>query len=70
MDMLKISSKFMKGVLNLCLSKMIQKKLGYNIDILINDLNMEVRDGKVYLHVDANGEIKEEEFTKIMKSII
>lgn len=70
MDMLKISSTFMKGILNKVLTKMIQKKLGYNIDILINDVNVEVTDGKVHLHLDVDGEMNKEEFNKIMKSII
>lgn len=69
MDMLKISSAFMKGVLNLCLSKMIQKKLGYKIDILVNELEFTTVDGKVHLHMDVDGEMDNEEFRRIMKSI-
>lgn len=70
MDVLKITSTFTKGVLNLCLSKMIQKKLGYAIDIRFNDLDIKVANGKVLLHANVDSEMTTEDFEKIVKSVI
>ena len=70
MDMLKISSTFLKGILNKVLAKVIKKQLGYDVNILINDLNIEVNEGKVHLHLNVDGEMDKEEFSKLMKTII
>lgn len=70
MDMLKITSKFAKGVLNLCLSKMVQKKLGYKIDIQINDLDIKINDGKVHLTASVDAETTTDEFERICKSAL
>ena len=71
MDVLKLnlSTKFMKGIVTKLISKAIYKKLGYKIDILLNEIQIENKDGKVYLHVDADAEIESTEFVKIVKSI-
>lgn len=71
MDTLKlnISTKFMKSVITKLISKAIYKKLGYKIDILLNEIQLENKDGKIYLHADLDAEINNEEFVKIVKSI-
>jgi hypothetical protein len=68
--MLKISSKFMKGVLNLCLGKMIQKKIGYKIDIQINDLDIRINEGKVHLKASIDGETTTDELERFVKSAL
>lgn len=69
MDELKIKSKFMRNLLTKVISKMIQKKCGYKIDIQLNDLDITVIDGKAHLHTDIDLEIDNNEFMKIVKSI-
>lgn len=69
MDELKLKSTFMKTMLTKLLSKAIQKKYGYKIDILLNDLDVKIVDGEAHLHVDADLEIDNNEFTKLVKSI-
>lgn len=70
MDVLKITSTFARGILNLCLSKIIQKKLGYMIDIEFNDLDIKITDGKVYVRANVYGETTIDEFEKIIKSTL
>lgn len=69
MDELKITSKFMRNLLTKAISKLIQKKFGYKVDIQLNDLNVIIVDGKAHLHTDVNLEIDNNEFLKIVKSI-
>lgn len=69
MDELKIKSKLMRNLLTKAISKMIQKKYGYKIDIQLNDLDVSIVDGKAHLHTDIDLEIDNNEFMKIVKSI-
>lgn len=66
---LKLSTKFMRGMLSKLLSKMIYKKFGYKIDIQLNDLIVKYNDGRARLYVDADVDIDGDEFMNIMKSV-
>ena len=71
MDELKLNlnSKFMNGIVTRLLGTIIRKKIGYNIDIQLNSVNVIAKDGKVHLHLDVDAETTNEEFMRIMKSI-
>ena len=70
MDALKLnlSTKFMKGIITKIISKLIYKKCGYNVDIQLNDIEIEVIGGKAYIHVDVDAAIDNSELMKIVKS--
>ena len=71
MDELKLNlnSKFMNGIVTGLLRMVISKKLGYNVDIQLNTVNVVAKDGKVHLHLDVDAETTNDEFMKIVKSI-
>lgn len=66
---LKLSTKFMRNMIANFISKALFKKLGYNIDILLNEIEVENVNGKIYIHVNADAEVENSEFIKILKSI-
>lgn len=66
---LKLSTKFMRGIVANLISKAISKKLGYNIDVLINEIALKTEDGKIKIHLDVDGEVTNDEFKNIIKSI-
>jgi hypothetical protein len=66
---LKLSTKFMRGIIANLISKAISKKLGYNIDVPINEIALKTEDGKIKIHLDVDGEVTNEEFKNIIKSI-
>lgn len=66
---LKLSTKFMRSMIANFISKALFKKLGYNIDILLNEIEVENVNGKIYIHVNADAEAENGEFIKILKSI-
>lgn len=70
MDALKLNltTKFMKGIITKLISKAIYKKFGYKIDIVLNEIGVEVVNGKAYIHADVDAEINNDEFMKIVKS--
>ena len=71
MDLLKIklSTKFMKGLVAKIISKRIYKQLGYKIDIQLNDVQIDVVDGDVQIHLDVDGKMNKTEFSRIMERI-
>ena len=70
MDELKIAinSAFMKHIIKTVLSKAIEKKLGYKIDIQINEIKADVTGGIVKLHLDIDGQMTTDELRKLLKS--
>lgn len=66
---LKLSTKFMRDMVAKLIAKALQKKLGYNIDILLNEIEVKNEDGKIHIHVNADAEVNNDEFVKIIKSI-
>lgn len=66
---LKLSTKFMRGIVANLISKALIKKLGYNIDILLNEIEVKNEGGKVKLHINADAEIENGDFVKMLKSI-
>ena len=66
---LKLSTKFMRGIVANLISKAISNKLGYNIDVLINEIALKTEDGKIKIHLDVDGEVTNDEFKNIIKSI-
>ena len=72
MDELKLSLKstFMRSIITKLIGTVIRKQLGYDIDISINDVNVVAVDGKIKLHLDVDAETTNEEFSKIIKSVM
>ena len=66
---LKLSTKFMRGIVAKLVSKALYKKFGCEIDIQINEIEISTHDGKVYLHANVDGEVTNEDFKTIIKSI-
>lgn len=66
---LKLSTKFMKGIIANLISKALKKKLGYNIDILLNEIDVKAENGKMRIHIDVDAELENSEFVGILKSI-
>lgn len=65
---LKLSTKFMKGIVANLISKALFKKLGYDIDILLNEIEVRSENGKIHIHIDADAEVENGEFMRILKS--
>lgn len=66
---LKLSTKFMKSIITKLISKALLKKFGYKIDIGLQEIEMEMKDGKVRLHTNVDVEMNSDDFMKLIKSI-
>ena len=70
MDELKLilNTKFMRGIVTKIIKKALAKKIGYPVDIDLKNVSVEVRDGKVHFHIDADGAINTDDLVNIIKS--
>lgn len=70
MDELKLilNTKFMRGMVTKIIKKAILKKTGYQVDIDLNEITVEVVDGKAHLHVNADAAINTNDLLDIIKS--
>ena len=66
---LRLSTKFMRGIVAKMMSKAIFKKFGCEVNIQINEIEVTTHDGKVYIHANVDGEVSNDEFKKIIKTI-
>jgi hypothetical protein len=66
---LRLSTKFMRGIVAKLLSKAIYKKTGYRIDIQINDLDFRVVDGETKIAADVELNADSKEFMKFIKEV-
>lgn len=69
MDEMRIVSKFTRGIISKALKMVVHKKIGYNVDIQVNEITTTINDGKTHLHVDVDAELERDELIKILKSI-
>ena len=69
MDEMKINSKFTRMLLSKLAKGVLHKKLGYNVDIQLNELNASISDEKAHVHVSIDADMSKEELMKILKKI-
>lgn len=69
MDEMNIVSKFTRNVISKLMKMMLRKKLGYNVDIQLNEMNITIIDGKAHIHLNADAELGKDELTKVLKKI-
>ena len=69
MLMMKLSTKFMKGIAAKLITRKVYKKFGYKIDIQLNDVQIDMINGDIKLHIDADGKMNKTEFDRLMETI-
>lgn len=66
---MKIVSKFTTNMISKLVKMVLRKKLGYNIDIQLNEIKTTITDGKTHVHLDVDAELEKEELMNILKKI-
>ena len=62
---IKLSTKFMRGIVAKLISKAIYKNIGIKPTIQISEIEAEMKDGKIRFHINADGEIDQKVLPKI-----
>ena len=60
-----LTTKFMRGIIN----RLVRKKLGYDVDVLLNNVGVTSKDGKVHISLDGEVSISHAELLKLIKNI-
>ncbi len=66
---LKLSTPILRRIVAKIISKQINKKLGTDVSIELNDLTIRYENGKANLSFDASCDLDANEFKKIISSI-
>ena len=69
MDEVKIVSKFMTVLISKAVRMAIRKKIGYDIQLNLNEIRLTVIEGKVHVHLDADADLDHDELMKILGNI-
>lgn len=67
---MKLCTKFTRSLLAGYISRVLYKKLGYEIGVDIEEVSIETVDGKVKVHLNVDADMKNEEFMRIVKRLI
>ena len=62
---IKLSTRFMRGMVAKLISRAIYKNIGVKPDIRISEIEAEMKDGKIRFHINADGEIDQKVLLKI-----
>ena len=66
---LKLSTKFMRNIVAKLVTKFIQKKLGYKVNINLHELDVQVIDGETKILTSVEVNLSNDEFKKIMTNL-
>lgn len=66
---LKLSTKFMRGIVAKVISKMIFKKFNVKPSIEVNEIEVEMKDGNVRFHISVDGNLDEKSFMKAIQLV-
>lgn len=66
---LKLSSGLLKGIVTRMVSKLVQERLGYNVNVELNEIGITNTDGKVCIHLNADADMTNSEFAKLVKTV-
>ena len=69
MDEMKIGSKFITSIISKLASALINKKVGDDIKLKLNEVNATIADGKTHVHLDIDADLEKDELVKILKNI-
>lgn len=69
MDEIRIRSRFMKKAISKIVKKVIYQKIGYNVDIGLNDFEASMTDERAHVHLDVDLCIGKKELSELLKKL-
>lgn len=68
MDEMKITSKFTTNIVSKIITKILKQKLGYNAELKLNAIRINLDDEQAHIHLDVDADISKEELLKIIST--
>lgn len=69
LDEMRIASRFLTNLVSKVINVVLRKKLGYDINIKLNEVRAINNDEKLKVHLDVDCELSRDELNKILESI-
>ena len=69
LDEMRIASKWMTSLVSKIINLVLHKKLGYDINVKLNEVRAVNDNEKLKVHLDVDCELTREELSKIIESI-
>lgn len=66
---IKLSTRFMRGIVAKIAAKVISKKLGFKPSIQLHEISVEKIGNKIHLHINADAQISERDLLTITKLV-
>ena len=66
--LIRLRTKFMRKVVSTLVSKSIQSKTGYKVDIQFESLDASFEDGEITIKANLAAKLSKDDFMKILKS--
>ena len=67
---LRLSTKWLRGIVSGFITKTLAKKLGYNVGVQINELEVKMEYGKVRVRCNVDAEMEVSDFMKLLQEEI
>lgn len=67
MDEVKIGNGFTSSIISKIIKSTVRKKLGYDVEIQVNEINISATNEKVHIHFNGDAELGTDELTKLLK---
>lgn len=68
MDEMKITSKFTTNIVSKIITKILKQKLGYNTELKLNAIKINLDDEKAHIHLDVDADISKEDLLRIIST--
>ena len=68
MDEMKITSKFTTNIVSKIITKILKQKLGYNAELKLNAIKINLDDEQAHIHLDVDVDISKEELLRIIST--
>ena len=65
---MKITSKFTTNIVSKIITKILKQKLGYNAELKLNAIRINLDDEQTHIHLDVDADISKEELLKIIST--
>lgn len=69
LDEMRIASKWMTSLASKVINLILRKKLGYDINVKLNEVRVVMDDEKLKAHLDIDCELSKEELNKILETV-
>ena len=68
LDEMKITSRFLTNLVSKVVNLVLRKKLGYDINVKLNEVKAVNDNEKIKVHLDVDCELTREELSKILET--